>query len=87
MSQAVFIIPFEAGGGRGVAHKLSLPRIVCQRLFIFLLGWRRCGTRSSFQAICVPRIFHFILGMGEEWHTNSIFGGLCATVFSFFSVD
>ena len=51
----------EAGGG--VAHRLSLPRIVCQRMFIFLLGWRMCG------------------------HTIFVSGDLCATDFSFFSVD
>ena len=56
-------------------------------VFIFISRRRRCGTQTVADANCVPEIVHFPFGVEDVWHTNSIFGGLCATNFSFFSVD
>ena len=70
-----------------MAHDLRFGQFVCHGFFIFLCRLMRCGTQSSIQAICVPRISHFIFEMGEVWHTIFNSGGLCAKNFSFFFVD
>lgn len=50
-------------------------------------GWRRCGTQTVAAANCVPVIVHFPFGVEDVWHTIFVSGDLCATDFSFFSVD
>ena len=67
-----------------MAHDLEFGQFVCQKFFVFLWGYGRSGTRSSIWAICVPKFFHFFVGIGEEWHTISDLGDLCAKNFSFF---
>ena len=51
----------------------------------FLRRSRRCGTRSSISAFCVPQIAHFSAEVEKEWHTIINFDDLCATNCSFFS--
>ena len=66
-------------------HTISNLGNLCAKNFSFSFGGlRRCGTRSSIWAICVPRFFHFLGGIEEEWHTISNLGDLCAKNFSFF---